>query len=112
MSTAFATEVVRVRRIGHLSEADIARATGAGISTVNAWIRQTRNPTGLRSERIAELSALVERLTLVMNADYIPVWLHKPLVALDDEKPIDVLARREYRRVSEVIAALESPVAS
>lgn len=58
---------------------------------------------------MAELSAAVERLALVIDPDYIPVWLRKPIFALDDEKPLDVLARGEYRRLSRVISELESP---
>ena len=92
-----------------MSDRDIARATGAGVSTVGSWMRRTRVPTGERAERLAELSAVVERLARVIDPDYIPVWLHKPIIALDDEKPLDVLASGEYRRLSRVISELESP---
>jgi transcriptional regulator with XRE-family HTH domain len=112
MDTAFAREASYIREVGHLSDRDIARATGAGVSTVGAWMRRTRMPTGERAERLAELSAVVERLARVIDADYIPVWLRKPVVALDDEKPLDVLASGEYRRLSRVISALESPTFS
>jgi len=112
MDTAFAREASYVREVGHLSNQDIARATGAGVSTVGTWMRRTRVPTGERAERLAELSAIVERLARVMEPDYIPVWLHKPVGALDDEKPIDVLAQGEYRRLSRLISELESPVFS
>src|SRR5580765_3145338 len=112
MSTAFADEAIRVRRTGHLSDRDIARATGAGVSTVGAWLRRTRSPRGERAERLVELSAMVERLARVMDEEYIPVWLHKPLPALGDEKPIDLLAQGEWRRVARVISELESPIFS
>lgn len=45
----------------------------------------------------------------VIEADYIPVWLTKPNEALDDEKPLDLIARGEYRRVSSVVRNLEHP---
>jgi transcriptional regulator with XRE-family HTH domain len=112
MDTAFAREASYVREVGRLSDRDIARATGAGVSTVGAWMRRTRSPTGLRAERLAELSATVERLARVIDPDYIPVWLHKPIVALDDEKPLDVLAQGDYRRVARLISELESPTFS
>src|SRR5438067_320069 len=79
MTTAFAEEALRIRETGHLSDRDIARATGAGVSTVGAWIRGTRSPRGERAERLAELSAIVERLARVMQPSYIPVWLQKPV---------------------------------
>ena len=37
----------------------------------------------------------------------VAVWLHKPVPALDDEKPIDLIARGEYVRVASLISALE-----
>lgn len=47
-----------------------------------------------------------------MEGSYIPVWLRKPNTLLDDEKPIDLVATADYRKVSRVIAALEgTPVA-
>ena len=109
MTTAFAEEAIRIRDTGHLSDRDIARATGAGVSTVGAWLRKTRSPRGERAERLVELSAIVERLARVIDPDYIPVWLHKPVPALGDEKPIDLLARGEWQPVMRVISGLESP---
>ena len=34
------------------------------------------------------------------------VWMRKP-IALDDDKPLDVIANGDYRRVSRVVAGLE-----
>lgn len=112
MDTTFAREASYIREVGHLSDRDIARATGAGVSTVGAWMRRTRTPTGQRAERLAELSAVVERLGRVMDPEYIPVWVRKPIAALDGEKPLDVLARGDYRRLSRLISELESPTFS
>lgn len=112
MTTAFASEAAHVKEAGYLSAADIARATGADESTVRAWLRDKQSPSGQRAERLAELAALVERLALVMDPEYIPVWMRKPIGLLDDDKPLDVIAAGDYRRVSRVIAGLESPPAS
>jgi transcriptional regulator with XRE-family HTH domain len=112
VSLGFAGEAARIREIGHLTTADIARATGAGDSTVRAWLSKTRSPSGERAERLAELSSLVERLAQVMEGSSIAVWLRTPNALLDGEKPIDLIATANYRRVSRVIAALEgTPVA-
>ena len=112
MATAFAEEAARIRDLGLVSDRDIARATGAGVSTVSAWLRGTRSPRAQHAERLAELSAIVERLTRVIQPGYIPVWLHKPIPALDDAKPIDLLASGEWRRVAKLISELESPTFS
>lgn len=112
MTLGFRREASYIRDVGHLSDGDISRVTGAGVSTVGAWRRGQRSPVGGRGERLAELSAVVERLSRVMDADYIPVWLYKPVGALEDEKPIDLLSRGEYRRVARLISELESPTFS
>lgn len=103
----FVREAAFVNQVGRLSDSDIARATGAAASTVRAWLAGTRAPTGQRAERLVELSALVERLTRVMDPSYIAVWLRKPVPALDDDKPLEVIGRGEYRRVAKIVSALE-----
>lgn len=95
-----------------LSDADLARATGAAKSTARAWINETNPPTGQRAERIIELAAMVERLERVMERDYIPVWLRKPIPMLDEDKPLDLIGQGEYRRVAKVISGLEGTGAS
>jgi transcriptional regulator with XRE-family HTH domain len=110
--TAMQREAVYVNEVAKLSDADLARATGAAKSTSRAWLNGSRSPTGERAERLIELSALVERLERLMDADYIAVWLRKPVPALDDEKPLELIGRGEYRRVARVISELEGTTAS
>ena len=106
MTTAIVEEVRRVRDAG-VGTADIARATGADRSTVSAWIRDARTPTGDRRDRVIELAAAVERLSRVMRPSYVPIWLAKPNEALDDARPIDLIARGRFRAVARIIAELE-----
>ncbi len=54
-------------------------------------------------------SAIIDRLAAVLEADYVPVWLNRPLTALGHRKPIDVLAGGGYEELSRMVAALESP---
>lgn len=100
-------EAVYLHEIAQLSDADIARATGVARSTARAWLAHTRSPTGERAERLIELSALVERLARVMEPSYIAVWLRKPIPALAESKPIDVIASGDYTRVAKLVSALE-----
>jgi hypothetical protein len=105
--TTITREVIRIRGEGRLTDRLIARATGAALGTVQDWLALRAEPSGVRADRIAELGAIVERLTHVIEPDYIAVWLVKPLAALDDEKPIDVLRRGESVRVARLISSLE-----
>jgi uncharacterized protein (DUF2384 family) len=109
VAVAFAEEVSRIRAVGHLSDAQIGRAVGAAPSTVRDWFARRSSPTGSRAERVAELAEVVDRLARVIDADYIPVWLSRPIEALDDRKPIDLIARGQARRVAQVVSGLESP---
>ena len=108
MATAFAEEAIHLRESG-LTDEIIARATGAARSTVRDWFARRSAPTGQRAQRVVELSSIVERLPRVMRVDYIPVWLSKPIEALDDEKPLDLVARGDYRSVARVVSELEDP---
>ena len=105
--TAFADEVKRVRELG-VATSDIAVATGSQPSTVNAWARATRQPSGMKRERLLELVALVDRLERVVSAAYVPLWLLKPVAALDDRPPLELLSKGRYREVSRVVAELEN----
>ena len=111
-TTAFADEAIRVHDLGGLSDELIARATGAARSTVRDWLARRSEPTGSRAQRLVELSSVVDRLGRVMGSEYIPVWLSKPVEALDDEKPLELIAGGEYRRVARLVGELEYPGAS
>jgi transcriptional regulator with XRE-family HTH domain len=112
MTLAYAEEAIHVHDTGHLTDREIARATGAAPSTVREWLARRSAPSGVRAERLAELSSLVERLARVIRPTYIPVWLSKPIPALDDDKPIDRIAQGDYRSVAHLISGLEDPGAS
>jgi uncharacterized protein (DUF2384 family) len=109
MATAFADEALRIRSTAGLNDDLIARGTGAARSTVRDWFAHRSAPTGVRAERVGELSAIIDRLPRVMASDYIVVWLTKPIEALDDDKPIDLIGRGEFRRVARLISELEDP---
>lgn len=111
-SPAFAKEAAFVHEEAHLSSEDIAAATGAAPSTARAWVALKRIPSGTRAQRIAELSSISERLLRVMDPEYIPVWMNKPVPALDDRKPIELISGGEYLRVARIVSALEEPVAT
>jgi hypothetical protein len=105
--TAFADEVKRVRELG-VATGDIATATGSQPATVNAWARATRQPSGEKRERLLELVALVDRLERLMAASYVPLWLLKPVPALGDRRPLELLSKGRYRDVSRLVAELEN----
>jgi transcriptional regulator with XRE-family HTH domain len=109
MTAAGAQEAIHVRDTGHLSNRDIADATGAAPNTVREWLTGRSAPSGARAERLAELSSIVERLARVVRPIYIPVWLSQPIDLLDDDKPTERIAAGDYRAVARLISGLEDP---
>lgn len=99
----------RVHDIPGLSDRLIASATGAKPSTVRGWLAGRSEPTGARAERLIELAEMIKRLAQVVRPESIPVWLQRPVLALDDEKPIELIARGEYRKVAKLISEIEYP---
>jgi len=59
-----------------------------------------------------QFSSLVERLGRVIHPTYIPMWLSQPNPALDGDRPIDRIAKGDYRSVARLISGLEDPGAS
>ena len=104
MSLAYADEAIHIRQLAPLTARDIARATGAGQSTVEAWLARTRAPSGTRAERLLELAAIVEQAARVLRPEAIPVWLNKPVPvaragqADRADRPRRVPARRRRAR--------------
>lgn len=109
---AYALEARRVHEQGNMTDTLIARATGAAASTVRGWLNERAQPSGERAERLLELAAIVDRLTRLMEREYIPVWLSKPIEVLEDEKPIELIRNGEYRRVAALVSDLEYPAVS
>ncbi|QDO88058.1 hypothetical protein FNH13_06595 [Ornithinimicrobium ciconiae] len=110
--TSLAQEIARVSRLGNLTAAHLADATGGDPSSARRWRNGTRAPAGEHASRALQLTALVERLAQVMDSTYIPVWLVKPIARLDDRRPVDAIRDGDYRSVSRLVAALEEmPVA-
>jgi uncharacterized protein (DUF2384 family) len=66
-------------------------------------------PLAIEARRVHQAAHLSDRLARVMNPDYIAIWLNRPLQALDDDKPVELLARGDYRRIGQLIAELEYP---
>jgi uncharacterized protein (DUF2384 family) len=102
-------EAQRVHDVAGLTDQTIAAATGAKASTVRGWLAGRSEPTGARAERLIELAEMIKRLALVVRPESIAVWLKRPILALDDEKPIDLIARGEYKRVAKLISEIQYP---
>jgi hypothetical protein len=106
-ATAYADEIRRLSIKG-IDASDITEATGASADAVRAWARADDPPTGDCRDRFLEFVSVIERLGRVMDQGYMPLWLHKPVVGLEDERPVEALRQGRYRDVCRLIAELEA----
>ncbi len=99
---ALADQLNHLRARVAVSEEDVARATGAELTTVRQWIERKAAPTGVKANRLAELIAVVEEMALNIHPDGIPEWLGQDVPALEGEAPADVIAAGGYQRVMDI----------
>lgn len=50
---------------------------------------------------------LHHRLEHLLQPQFVEEWLRTPIPALDDEAPIELIARGEHTRVAALVSALE-----
>ena len=90
-----------------LTQADLARAVGASVRTVQNWASGTSAPAGVRMKRLLDLQFLVNELREAYTEEGVQIWLHSRNRNLGSERPLDLLfagnrdeVLREARRVS------------
>ena len=96
---ALADLLIGLRERVPLSEAQIARATGADEQTVGAWLERRVAPTGLQARRVAELAAFVEEMGRNIEGQSLPGWLDGRVDVLDGANPLDEIAAGRYERM-------------
>lgn len=85
---------------------DVARVSGAHVRSVGRWHAQQSEPRRQSEERLLELKAVIDLLRRVMRDDAARLWLRSPNPDLGYEKPIDLVASRQYQRVIDLLLAL------
>jgi DNA-binding transcriptional regulator YiaG len=102
-----ASFIAKVRQQFGLGRKQFSRLTSFSERAVSGWERgaQVTEP-GLRKMR--ELERLVRALGEVMQADYIPQWLHTPAEEFGGSTPLEVIERGEVDRIWRFIYYLES----
>jgi hypothetical protein len=97
----------------HAQKALLGGKTSALAYSLGVGEADVERVGGVSSDQpMDELSTITERLAAVLEHEYIPVWLNRPLAALGHRKPIDVLAAGGYDELSRIVAGLEAPTFS
>jgi hypothetical protein len=105
---ALADQLNHLRARVPLSDADVARPTGADPSVARQWIERTEPPIGVLANRLAELMSVVEEMALNVKPECIPGWLASPVEALGGEVPAAVISVGAYQRVMDIALWLSS----
>lgn len=89
---------------------DVARVVGSTPRSVSRWQAAGATPRRPNEERLLELKAVIDLLRDVLRDGPARLWLRSPNPELDWEKPLELIARGEYRRVIGAILAMAEGV--
>jgi hypothetical protein len=101
-STTMATAdlLIALRERVALSEAQVARATGADEETVRAWLERRKAPGGVYGQRVTELVAFVEEMARNLQGETLAGWwLDGNVDFLSGANPLDEIAAGRYEQM-------------
>ena len=93
-----------------LDSGDIARALKTSPRSVARWQANEVSPRRESEERLLEVKAVVDLLRQHLRPGAARLWIRSPDPDLGYEKPIDLIAGGEYRRVIGAILAMAEGV--
>lgn len=75
-----------------IPQAELAKAVGATVRTVQNWASGTARPRGRSAERLVDVSQIVTALREVFRDEGIHIWLRTRNRNLSGRRPIELLA--------------------
>ena len=85
--------------------ADLARISKTNPCSVARWRSQETAPRRYAEERLLELRAVIDLVRRVMRDDAARFWMRSPNRDLNYEKPLDLIAAGQYKRVIDLLLA-------
>ena len=96
----------RVIEAAGLDYVDIARMLETNPRTVSRWINEGSEPRWDVRERLLELTAVIERLTQVVQPRAAQDWLFTPNSELGYDKPVELVRQGRFKDVLALIDSL------
>ncbi len=90
-----------------ITQAELAKAVGATVRTVQNWTSGTARPRGKSVERLLDVSQIVKTLSEVYRDEGIQIWLRSRNRNLGGRRPIELLASGA---LDEVLAEVDNVV--
>jgi transcriptional regulator with XRE-family HTH domain len=97
-STTYMSVVEDVTRAG-ITQAELARAVGAGIRTVQNWASGRNAPRGQAAKRLLDVRTAITMLGDSYTDEGVDIWLHSRNRNLDMQRPIDLIVDGEIDKV-------------
>ena len=97
-SVTYVRVVDEVTRSG-ITQAELAKAVGAGARTVQNWASGHNAPRGKVAERLLDIRTIVELLSDSYTDEGIDIWLHSRNRNLEMRRPIDLLIEGQVDRM-------------
>lgn len=94
---ALADLLIALREQVPLTEAQIARGTGADDETVREWLERRRAPAGQEGSHLAELVAFVQEMARDLHGEtHAGGWMDGNVDVLSGANPLDEIAAGRY----------------
>lgn len=93
-----------------IDAADLAQITGTTPRSVSRWTSAKAAPRRDAEDRVLELKAVVDQLTMTLRDEPARRWLRSPNPSLDWRKPLELIADGEYLRVLGAVLAIAEGV--
>jgi uncharacterized protein (DUF2384 family) len=88
-----------------ITQAELGKAVGAAVRTVQTWAAGDNHPKGIKAQRLLDVQTIVSLLHDAYTDEGIKIWLHSRNRNLDMSRPIDLLTEG---RIDEVLEEAES----
>jgi hypothetical protein len=98
--------LIAIKREFHLTDEELARATGAGVRTIRRLLSEEERPKRTRlEERIDDLRTIAQILREAYSAEATRSWLMARNRLLGFDRPIDRLGHGDFAAVREAAEA-------
>ena len=88
-----------------ITQAELGKAVGAAVRTVQTWAAGDNHPKGIKAQRLLDVQTIVSLLHDAYTDEGIKIWLHSRNRNLDMSRPIDLLTEG---RIEEVLEEAQS----
>lgn len=84
-----------------ITQAELGRAVGASLRTVQNWASGTTVPAGAKAQRLLDIQYIVRELRTTYTDEGVRIWLHSRNRNLGRRRPIELLTEGDFDAVLE-----------